>query len=189
MSSDGLQVAEQRLDVGDVLRHLPARRDGQCHCLQRATKVAVQLAVVGDACVGGEVGTHVDHLLQRSACRLITAELDLRVDEHRVGAGELRRDAVRRKSDAQCGAEVVARERQGAEADRCVDVACVARQYATKQGFGACVVRGIGRLARLLQLAVGALRQSRGVRGRRAGGRRRRAERVKRTQRHDERDR
>ena len=81
--------------------------------LAGAGEVAVQLAEVGHARVGGEVRLQVDHALERAAGRGVAAELDLGVDDHAVAGGRPGRGARRGLAEAQAAAEVVARERQG----------------------------------------------------------------------------
>ena len=57
------------LHVGHVLRRRAAGGDGQPHRGRRAGEVAVQLAEVGHARVGGEVGLAVDHAAARGRRR------------------------------------------------------------------------------------------------------------------------
>src|SRR6185503_21044040 len=106
--------AEQRLDVGDVLGRTAAGGDRQAHRVERAGQVAVQLAQVGDARVGGQVGLQVDHALQRARGGAVAAELDLGVDDDAERAGQAGGDAVGREPVAEAAEEVVAGEREGA---------------------------------------------------------------------------
>ncbi len=81
VAAAALQLAQQRADVRVVLRRGPAGRDGEAHRGRRALEVAVQLAQIGDAGVGGEVGLAVDHRLQLACVGGgVAAELDERVD-------------------------------------------------------------------------------------------------------------
>ena len=96
-----LEVAEQRLDVGDVLRRAAAGADGAAHRRRGAREVAVQLAQVRHARVRRERRLEVDEVLQLALRDRVAAELDVRVDEDRVrreragmrGGGRARRAA------------------------------------------------------------------------------------------------
>ena len=76
-----LEPAEQRAHVGVLLGHRAAGRHRRAHGGQRAVEVAVQLAEVGHARVGGEVGLAIDHLLQRPPGLWVAPELDEGVDD------------------------------------------------------------------------------------------------------------
>jgi hypothetical protein len=59
-----LEIAEQRLDVGDVLGRAAARRHGPLHGRERAGEISVQLAEVGDARVRGQVRLERHHRVE-----------------------------------------------------------------------------------------------------------------------------
>ena len=105
-----LEPAEQRAHVGVLLGRRAAGRHRRAHGGQRAGEVAVQLAEVGHARVGGEVGLAVDHLLQRAAGLGVAPELDEGVDDGAEGLDDRRRQRAGAQRVAQAGPEVVARE-------------------------------------------------------------------------------
>ena len=76
----------------------------------------MQLAEVGHARVGGEVRLEVDHRCSVALGGAVAAELDLRVDEHGVAAHDVGRRRAARRGRAQAAAEVVAGERERAQA-------------------------------------------------------------------------
>ena len=122
----------------------------------------MQLAQVGDARVGGEVGLAVDHVLQRALGLAVAAELDQRVDEHGVGRERVGASARARCGRAERAAEVVAGERERAALGRARPASLRAPSPAPREH------------------AVGARRRSRGRRSRApsAGTRRRAARRT-----------
>jgi len=114
----------------------------------------VELAEVGDARVGGEIGAAVDHLLQRAAGGLVAAELDKRVDEDAVRLGDVRGGPARGQSVAQARAEVVARGLERGALGQCAGVARGEMERATQDRVSAHVVRGVAGLADLLRVCV-----------------------------------
>ena len=149
-----LEVAEQRLHVGRVLGRPAAGRDGELHRGNRAAQVAVQLAEVGDARVGREIGAAVDHLLQRAAGRAVAAELDERVDEDAVRLRDVGRGAAGRERVAQARAEVVARGLERGALGQRAGVARGEVERAAQDRVGADVVRRVAGLADLLRVRV-----------------------------------
>ena len=136
-----LQLAQQREHVGAVLRRRAARGGGEAHRLRRAVQVPAQLAQVGDAGVGGEVGLAVDHRLQLALGLVVAAELDQRVDAHE-GA-----DRAGAAAQLERAAEVVPGERQltrGREAVR--------RARCAQHALGPRVEGGIAGVAHALQV-------------------------------------
>ena len=101
-----LEVTEERLDVGDILGLVSAGGHGVLHGGEGAGQVAVQLAQVGHARVGGEVRLEVDHALERPGGGAVAAELDLGVDNHAVWAHDLTREPVRRHAPCERRPEV-----------------------------------------------------------------------------------
>src|SRR5439155_25358091 len=89
-----LEVSEQGLDVGQVLGGGAAGAHRQSHRLHGPVEVAVQLAEIGDARVGGEGGLAVDERLQRAVGVAVAAQLDVRVHQDRVRVGGQRGGAV-----------------------------------------------------------------------------------------------
>jgi hypothetical protein len=150
-----LEVPEQRGDVGDVLRGARPGGDGEAHRLGRAGQVAVQLADVRGACVGAERRLHVEHVLQGRGCRVVAPELDVRVDEDRVGLRAVRGGAARGLAVAQRGAEVVPRE--GERAARRVRRSVGGREPAGtgQEAVRLAVPRWVARLPGALQVRAG----------------------------------
>ena len=114
----------------------------------------MQLAEVGDARVGVEVGLQVDHPLERALGGVVAAELDLRVDDHAVGLHDSRRRGACALAVTQAGAEVVARVRERAHARERSRVVRLALERGAQRRLGARVLRGVGGLACLLQVRV-----------------------------------
>ncbi len=103
-----LELAEQRLDIGEVLGTAATRRDRQPHRLHGAVEVAVQLAEVRDPRVGGERGLEVDEALERTLGARVLAELDLGVGDYRVRPDQVGGEQVRAAAELEPGLEVVA---------------------------------------------------------------------------------
>ena len=79
--------ASQRRDVGQVEGAARAGGFGQRECLERAVDVAVQLADVRKARVGGQARPEREQLLDRARRVVVVAELDVGVDEDRERVG------------------------------------------------------------------------------------------------------
>jgi hypothetical protein len=150
-----LEAAEQRAHVGVLLGDGAAGGDRRAHRAQSARQVAVQLAEVGDARVGGEIGLAIDHLLQRAAGLVVAAELDERVDERAERLVDHRRGGPRPLGVGQARAEVVARELERAELGQGARVAGLQREGAAHGALGADVEAGVTGLAHLLQVGAG----------------------------------
>ena len=105
-----LEVAQQRLHIGDVLRRGAAGRNRESHRARRAAEVALELTQVRDAGVCGEVGAAVGHLLQGDRGLVVAAELHERVDEHPEGLVHPRRERPGAARVDQRAGEVVSGE-------------------------------------------------------------------------------
>ena len=103
-----LEVAQQRLHVGEVLARAAAGRDGARHRVGGPGEVAVQLAEVRHAGVRRQRGLAVDQLLERPLGLVVAAELDERVDQDRERGDRVRRERAGAFGELQRAGEVVA---------------------------------------------------------------------------------
>ena len=85
------QVAEQRIDEGDVLRREPGSRRRLLHRAQRDIELAVQFREVRDTGQCREVGPDREHLPGGRVGLVVAPELDERIDDDRPGRGKVRR--------------------------------------------------------------------------------------------------
>ena len=94
------QVAEQRIDEGDVLGREARRRGSLLHRAQRDVELAMQLRDVRDAGERREVGPDREHLGGRRVGVVVAPELDERIDDDRPRRGKVRRhgDGLRGRS-------------------------------------------------------------------------------------------
>ena len=113
----------------------------------------MQLAQVGDARVAAEVGGPADHALERALGGVVAAELDPRVDEHRVWGVDVGRRGAGAAGQSERGAEVVAgrRERGGLGERR------GAGRMRSEHGLGARVEGRVAGLPRTLRERGGEL--------------------------------
>ena len=147
-------VTELDLDPGHVLGVARSRRGRLLHGLQSALTVTHQLADVGDAGVGTEVGPEIDHRLDRLDGIVVAAELDLRVADDAVDGGVVGIDGAGLLAPIEGGGELMPSQRQGAQPDDCVDVVGVTIEGLLEESFGFGVVAGITGFAHLLQVRL-----------------------------------
>ena len=88
------QVRAQGANVGGSLDRSGPRRDGRVERPSGSPQVAVELAVVGHARVGGEGRLQANHPLQRPRGCVVATGLDQAVDERGVGGDERRLGTV-----------------------------------------------------------------------------------------------
>jgi len=117
-----VQVSELHLAPRGPFGARRAGLDRTTHGVDRAVKVAVELAEVGHARVRGEIRAEIDHPLCRIRRLAVAAELDIRVHEDAVDSGPSGRRGLRDETPMQGGGEIVARERQTARHDGDVGV-------------------------------------------------------------------
>ena len=151
------------LDPGDVLGVAGAGGRRLLHGDQRALAVAHQLAQIGDARVGAEVGPEIDHRLDGLDRLVVAAELDLGVADHAVGRGVVGIEGAGLLAPVESRGELVAGQRQRAETDHRLDVVAIAGERLVEEGFGFRVVARIARFARLLQIRLAEHRRGRSL--------------------------
>ena len=130
----------------------------------------MQLAEVGHARVGGQVGLAVDHLLQGPAGLRVAPELDEGVDDGAERRVHRRRQRAGAQGVAQAGPEVVARELERAALGQRAGVGRAQRERAVDGALGARVEARVAGLAHLLQVRAGQQRPAVGALGRGADG-------------------
>ena len=135
--------------------------DGGLHGRDGAVHVAVQLAGVRHAGVRGLVGSQVDHLLERGDGVVVAAELGVGVAEDAVAGGLVLVGRDRALAPVDRVLELVAGQRQRAEADQRVGVVGRLGERLVEDAVGAGVVARIARFASALQVGQAELRGAR----------------------------
>jgi hypothetical protein len=144
-------MSELNPNVLGVLDGWAAGGQGELHRRDGPVDVPVQLAQVRDAAVGREIGTGIDHLLDRVDGFVIAPELDLRVTDHAVRDHDLRRDLADALAELESIGELVAGQGERAEPDEGGRVVRVDGERAVEGRLGARIVRWIPGHAHLLE--------------------------------------